>query len=138
MMFPLNAENLENMILTFSVFTKMSFFMQCFLGMSFLMKSIIPPLFLFQSRRNDAPKPFKKNSPSKKESSTLVSDVIKILILFLIISAKESNLFRTELIFRCTETSFLRLPLCIVCRLKFVPDYAFSRLSDKQSLTVTK
>ena len=29
MIFPSNAENLENMIFTFSVFTKMVFFMQC-------------------------------------------------------------------------------------------------------------
>ena len=102
------------------------------------MKSIILPPFLFQSRRKGVPKPSKKNWRSGKESSTLVSDVIKISILSLIISAEESNLFRIELIFRCAKIILLRLSLRIVCRLEFVPDIAFSRVSDKQSLAVTK
>ena len=84
------------------------------------------------------PKPSKKNWPSRKESSTLVSDIIKISILSLFLSAKESNLFPIELIFRCAKISLLRLFLRIVCRLEFVRDFAFSRVSDKQSLTVTK
>ena len=106
--------------------------------MSFLVKSIIPPPFPFRSRRNGVPKPSKKNRPSRKESSTLVSDIIKIPILSLIISAKDSNLFWVELIFRCAKTSLLRLSMRIVCRLEFVPDFAFSRVLDKHSLTVAK
>ena len=106
--------------------------------MSFLMKSIIPLPFLFRSRRNGFPKPSKKNWLSGKVSSTLVSHIIKISILPLIISAKESNLFRIELIFRCAEISLLRLFLRIICRLEFVPDFAFSRVSDRPSFTVTK
>ena len=95
--------------------------------MSFLTKSIIPPPFLFRTSRNGVPKPSKKNWPTRKKSSTLVSDIIKISILSLIISAKESNLFRIELIFRCAKISLLRLSLRIVCRLEFVPDFDFSR-----------
>ena len=73
----------------------------------------------------------KKNWPSGKELSTLVSDGINILtiltlILSLITSAKESNLFRMELIFRRAKISLLRLSLRIVCSLEFVPDFAFS------------
>ena len=59
-------------------------------------------------------------------------------MLSLITSAKESNLFRIELIFRCGKVSLLRLFLRIVCKVEFVSDFAFSRLSDKQSLSVTK
>ena len=77
-------------------------------------ESIIPPPFLFRSRRNGVPKPSKKNWPSGKESSTLVSDIYKISILSLIISAKESNLFGIELIFRFAKISLLRLSLRIV------------------------
>ena len=91
------------------------------------MKSIIPPLFLFRSRRNGVPNPSKRNWPSGKELSYLVSDnTILISILSLITSAKESNLFRIELIFRCAKTSLLRLSLRIVCSLEFLPDFAFS------------
>ena len=95
------------------------------------MKSIIPPLFLFRSRRNGVPNPSKRNWPTEKEWFTLVSNIIKILsilisILSLITSAKESNLFRIELIFRCAKTSLLRLSLRIVCSLEFLPDFAFS------------
>ena len=39
-----------------------------FAGMSFLMKSVIPPPSLFRSRRNGVPKPSKKNWPSGKVS----------------------------------------------------------------------
>ena len=75
--------------------------------------------------------PSKKNWPSGKEWSTLVSDIIKILsilisILSLITSAKKSNLFRIELIFRRAKISLLRLSLRIVCSLEFVQDFAFS------------
>ena len=95
------------------------------------MKSIIPPLFLFRSRRNGVPNPSERNWPTEKEWFTLVSNIIKILsilisILSLITSAKESNLFRIELIFRRSKTSLLRLSLRIVCSLEFVPDFAFS------------
>ena len=45
--------------------------------------------------------------------STLVSDIIKISILSLIISAKESNLFRVKLIFKFAKTNLLRLFLRI-------------------------
>ena len=89
------------------------------------MKRTIPPRFLFQSRRNGVPKLSKKNWPPGKESSTLVSDIIKILILSLIISPKESNLFRVELIFRCAKISLLILSLRIFCWLEFVPDFVF-------------
>ena len=102
------------------------------------MKSIIPPPFLFRSSRNGAPKPSKKNWPSGKESSALAPHIINISILSLIISVKESNLFRIELIFRCAKISLLKLSLSIVCRLECVPNFAFSKISDKQSLTVTK
>ena len=96
------------------------------------MKSIIPPLFLFRSRRNGVPNPSKKNWPSGKEWSTLVSDIIKILsilisILSLVTSAKKSNLFRIELIFRRAKISLLRLSLRIICSLEFVPNFAFSQ-----------
>ena len=71
----------------------------------------------------------KKNWPSGKELSTLVSDGINILtiltlILSLITSAKESNLFRIELIFRHAKISLLRVSFRIVCSLEFVPDFA--------------
>ena len=95
------------------------------------MKSIIPPPFLFQSRRDGVPKPSKKNWPSGKVSSTLVSDIIKMSILSLIITAKESNLYPIELILRCAKIGLLRLSLRIVCRLEFVPDIPFSKVSDK-------
>ena len=100
------------------------------------MKSIIPPPFLFQSRQNGVPKPSRKNWPSGKESSAVGSDVISILSL--IVSGKEWNLFQSELILRCAKISLLRLSLHVVYKLEFVPDFAFSRVSDKQSLTVTK
>ena len=80
----------------------------------------------------------RKTGHPEKESSTLVSDIIKIPILSLIISVKESNLLRTELIFRYAKISLLRLSLRIVCRLEFIPDFAFSRVLDKHSLTITK
>ena len=51
---------------------------------------------------------------------------------------KDSNLFRIELIFRSAKISLLRLSLRIFCELEFVLDFAFSRVSDKQSVTVTK
>ena len=73
-----------------------------------------------------------------KESSTLVSDIIKISILALFISAKGAILFRIELIFKYATISLLRLPLRIVCRLELVLDFAFSRVFDKNSLTATK
>ena len=47
-------------------------------------------------------------------------------ILSLITSAKESNLFRIELIFRHAKISLLRLSLRMVCSLKVVPDFGFS------------
>ena len=64
--------------------------------------------FLFRSRQNGIPKPSKKNWPSGKELLTLVSDIVKISILSLIISTKESNLLWIELIFRCAKISLLR------------------------------
>ena len=47
-------------------------------------------------------------------------------ILSLITSAKESNLFWIELMFRHAKISLLRLSLRIVCSLKVVPDFGFS------------
>ena len=96
------------------------------------MKSIIPPLFLFRSRRNGVPNPSERNWPTEKEWFTLVSDIIKILsilisILSLITLAKEANLFWIESIFRCAKISLLRLSLRIICSLEFVPNFAFSQ-----------
>ena len=102
------------------------------------MKRNCTPTFLFRSRENGVPKPSKENWPSGMELPTLDSDIIKISILSLIISAKESNLFWIKLIFRCTKISLLRFSLLIVFRLGFVSDFAFARVSGKQSLTVTK
>ena len=80
----------------------------------------------------------KKTGYSEKMGrSTLVADNIKILtilisILSLITSAKESSLFRVELIFTGAKISLLRLFLRIRTR------FCFFRVSIKQSLTVTK
>ena len=73
----------------------------------------------------------KTGYPKKMGRSTLVSDNIKILtilisILSLITSAKESSLFRTELIFTRAKINLLRLSLRIACSLEIAPDFAFS------------
>ena len=110
-----------------------------FAGMSFLIKSITPPLFLCWSGRNGVSNPSKKKWPSGKEWSNLDSDIIKILILPLMISAKESNLFRIELIiFRLAKISLLRSFLHKVWKLKLTSEFAVSRVSYRQSFTVTK
>ena len=59
-------------------------------------------------------------------------------VLPLIILAKESNLFLIELIFACAKISLVRLSLHKVCKLKFTSEFAFSTVSDRQSLTLTK
>ena len=104
--------------------------------MSFLKKSITPPLFLSQSRRNCVPKLFEENWPSGTKLSNLDSDIIKIQILPLMASAKESSLFRIELIFMCAKISMLRLSLRNVCKLKFTSELTFSTVSDRQSFIV--
>ena len=106
-----------------------------FVRMSFLMKSMIPPTFPSRSRRNGVLKPFKKNWRSGDELSNLSSDILKISILTIIVSATESNLFRIELIFRQAKISLLKLPLRKVCKLKSTSEFAFSRVSDRQSFT---
>ena len=98
---------------------------KAFAGISFLIKSIIPP-HMFQIHLKETGQP-KKNGLLQfiKILSMLIS------ILSLITSAKEPNLFQIELIFRRTKISLLRLSLRIVCSLEFVPDFAFSEYQIK-------
>ena len=92
------------------------------------MKSVKTPPFLSQSRRNGVPKPSKETWPFGKDLSNLNSVIIKISTITL---SYGSTLFRTELIFRCTKISFLRLPLRKVFKLKFTLEFDFSRVSDR-------
>ena len=79
----------------------------CHLQKRFLQECHPPHHFYFDLDEMVFQNLSKKNQPFGKESSTLVSDIIKISIL----SAKEPSFFRIELIFRCAKISLYKIIL---------------------------